>query len=122
MFSLKNPKIGTVWPIYKGKGSNSDPDNYRPIAVLSAVARLFGKLIHIQLFSYLNDYLYKNQSGFRPKHSTQTALLNTSNQWLSNIDKGDYNLAVFLDLRKTFDTVNHNLLFKRLKFYDIQGI
>ena len=116
-----NLKIGKVCPIYKGKGSKSDPDNYRPITMLSVIARLFEKLIHEQLFPYFSDYLYKNQSSFRPKYSTQTALLNTSNQWLINIDKGEYNLAVFLDLRKAFDTVNHVLLLK-LEFYDILGI
>ena len=118
----KNLKIGKVCPIYKGKGSKSDPDNYRPITVLSVIARLFEKLVHEQLFLYFNDYLYKKQSGFRPKYSTQSMLLNTSSQWFLNIDKGDYNLVVFLYLRKAFDTVNHNLLLKKLKFYGIQGI
>ena len=112
-----NLKIGKVCPVYKGKGSKSDPDNYRPISALSVTARLFEKLIHEQLFPYFNDYLYKNQSGFRPKYSTQTALLNTSNQWLLNIDKGDYNIAVFLDLRKAFDTVDHSLLILKLEYY-----
>ena len=117
-----NLKIGKVCPIYKAKGSKSDPDNYRPITVLSVIARLFEKLIHEQLFPYFNDYLYKNQSGFRLKYSTQTALLNTSNQWLIKIDKGEYNLAVFLDLRKAFDTVNHNVLLLKLESYGILGI
>ena len=90
--------------------------------MLSIIARLFEKLVHEQLFLYFNNYLYKKQSGFRPKYSTQSVLLNTSNQWLLNIDKGDYNLAVFLNLRKAFDTVNYNLLLKQRKFYGIQGI
>ena len=118
----KKFKIAKVCPVYKGKGSKCDPDNYRPITVLSVIARLFEKFIHEQLSSYFNDYLYKRQSGFRLKYSTQMALPNTSNQWLLNIDKSDYNLAVFLDRRKAFHTVNHNLLFKKLKFYGIQEI
>ena len=101
--SLTILKIGKVCPVYKGKGSKSDPDNYRPISVLSVIAKLFEKLIHEQLFPYFNDYLYKNQSSFRPKYSTQTVLLNTLNQWLLNVDKDNYNIAVFLDLRKAFD-------------------
>ena len=116
-----NLKIGKVCPVYKGKGSKSDPDNYRPISVLSVIARLFEKLIHEQLFPYFGDYLYKNQSSFRPKYSTQTTLLNTSNQWLLNIDKGDYNIAVFLDLRKAFDMVDHSLLILKLEYYGVLG-
>ena len=116
-----NLKIGKVCKVYKGKVSKSDPDNYRPITVLSVIARLFEKLIHGQLFPYFNDYLYKNQSGFRPKYSTQTALLNTSNQWLLNIDKGDYNIQAFLDLRKASDAVDHNLLLLRLECYGVLG-
>ena len=115
----KTLKIGKVCPVYKGKGSKSDPDNYRPISVLSVIARLFEKLIHEYLFPYFNDYLYKNQSGFRPKYSTQTALLNTSNQWVLNIDKGDYNITVFLDLTKVFDTVDHSLLLLKLEYYGV---
>ena len=96
-----NLKIGKVFLIYKRKRSKSHPDNYMPITVLSVITRLFEKVIHEQLFSYFNGYLYKNQSGFRPcQYSTQTALLNTSNQWLINIDKGKYNLAVFFILER----------------------
>ena len=116
-----NLKIRKVCPVYKGKGSKSHPDNYRPIPVLSVIARLFERLIHEQLFPYFNDYLYKNQSGFRPKYSTQIALLSTSNHRLLNIDKGDYNIAVVLDLRKAFDTVDHNLLILKLEYYGILG-
>ena len=86
------------------------------------IARVFEKLIHEQLLPYFNDYLHKNQLGFRPKYSTQSALLNTTNQWLLNIDNRNLNLAVFLDLRKAFDTVDHNVLIQKLEYDGIQGI
>ena len=118
----KNLKIGKICPVYKGKGSTSDPDNYRPISVLPVIARAFEKLINEQVFPYFNDYLYKNQSGFRPKYSTQSSLPNTTNQRLLNIDNRNFNLAVFLDLRKAFNTVDHNLSIRKLEYYGIQGI
>ena len=121
MSSQKNLKIG-LCPVYKGKGSKSDRDNYRPVPVLPVIARVLKKLIHEQLFPYFIDYLYKNQSGFRPKYSTQSALLNTTNQWLLNVDHRNFQLAVFLDLRNAFDKVDHNVLTQKLEYYGIQGI
>ena len=118
----KNLKIGKICPVYRGKGSRSDLDNSRPIPVLSVIVRVFEKLIHEQLFLYFNDYLYKKQSGFRPNYSTQSALPNTTNQWLLNIDNRNFNLAVFLGLRKAFDTVDHNVVIQKLEYYGRQGI
>ena len=116
-----NFKIARICPIYKGKGSKSNPDNYRPISVLSVVARLFEKLVHDQLLKHLEMFLYVHQSGFRPKHSTETSLLNTTNQLCLNIDRGQCNLAVFNDLRKAFDTVNHDILLCKLYHYGVKS-
>ena len=87
------------------------------------MARLFEKLVHDQLLNHLDRYLYStdifidiylyilyrylcsSQSGFRPKHSTETSLLNTTNKLFLNIDRGQYDIAVIIDLRKAFDTV-----------------
>ena len=110
-----NLKIAAICPIYKGEGSRSNPNNYRPISVLPIVARLFEKIIHNQLYDYVKGRLYKYQSGFRPKHSTETAVLNALNRWFLNIDQGKYNLIVFLYLRKAFDTVSHEILLKKLE-------
>ena len=84
------------------------------------MARLFEKSVHQQLFPYLKDLLSKSQSGFKPEHSTETSLLNTTNKWIINIDEGRFNLTLFLDLRKAFDTVDHNILFKKLEYYGIK--
>ena len=116
-----NLKISRISAIYKGKGTRSNPDHYRPISVLSVIARLFEKLVHNQLFTFLKTDLSKVQSGFKPGFSTETSLLNTTNQWIINIEKGCYNLVLLLDLRKAFDTVDHQILTKKLEFYGVRN-
>ena len=82
-------KIAKVVPVFKNGPKNS-LNNYRPISIISAVAKIFGKLVHDQVYRYLisNDLLSKYQSGFRPNHSTLTALVEATNSWSVNIDKG----------------------------------
>ena len=82
-------KLARVSPIYK-KGKKDDPNNYRPISVIPVVAKIFEKLVHEQLYNYLNDndLLANCQSGFRSLHSTLTALLIATENWSLNIDNG----------------------------------
>ena len=64
---------------------------------------------------YLNKYklLHESQSGFRPKHSCQTALIKLIDQWKECIDKGDIVDTLFIDFRKAFDVVDHNILLRK---------
>ena len=82
-------KLVCVALIFKN-GSKSELGNYRPISMLSAVARVFECLIYEQLSEYFqeNNFLTKDQSGLRKFHSTVTSMLKTTNDWLLNMDKG----------------------------------
>ena len=76
-------------------------DNYRPISVTSIIAKIMEKLVHSQFYFYLErfDILASSQHGFRPLHSTVTALLKLTNQWYQNMNEGLINGIVFLDLK-----------------------
>ena len=113
-----NWKLAKVVPIYKSD-DRSDRGNYRPISILSVVSKIFEKLVFSQLYKYLseNNLLSAHQSGFRPGHSTVTALLKAT-----TVDIGDLNLAVFLNLKKAFDTVDHDILLNKLKCLGVSNI
>ena len=82
-------KTSRVTPLFK-EGSRTEVNNYRPISVLPVVMKIFERLVHNQLYSYLskNELLSPNQSGFRPQHSTQTTLVEVSDHILKEIDAG----------------------------------
>ena len=76
------------------------------------VSKLIERVVFNQLYEYLNNnnLLTESQSGFRPMFSTETALLEVTNEWLWNIDNSLLNGVVFLELKKAFDTMDHAIL------------
>ena len=116
-------KIARLVPIFKG-GKPDDLSNYRPIFVLPVVSKLFEKLIYDQLYQYLDThkYLASHQSGIRSLHSVVTCLLKGTSDWFFDIDKGKYTAMIFIDLKKAFDTVDHQILLDKMQFYGITGL
>lgn len=110
--SLKQAKLK---PIHKD-GLKSDPSNYRPISVLPVLSKIRETLTK-HLFGFFNKYdiLHKSQSGFRKHHSCNTALISLLDKRYKNIDKGEITEAIFFDLRKALDVVDHEILLQKLQ-------
>ena len=113
-------KIAKVIPLYK-KEDPSLLSNYRPVSILPALSKVFEKLIHTKLYNYFesNGILHSHQYGFRKHHSTELASAHVVNTVPTNMDNGFKTIAIFTDLSKVFDTINHEILIDKLKHYGL---
>ena len=107
-------------PIFKS-GDPTAVTNYRPISVLPIQSKIAGRHVHNALYSFLseNDLIYIRQSGFRPRHTTETALIKVIDYLLFNADNDCVSGMVLFDYRKAFDMIDHALLLKKLEVYGL---
>jgi hypothetical protein len=115
-------KMAIVTPIYKNKGSNEDMNNYRGISVISPIAKIFEKILALQIITYLNNHkiLLKRHHGFRSEHSCETALHELLSDMNMIRSQREIGIFLFIDFRKAFDLVDPDLLIFKLKLYGFQ--
>lgn len=115
-------KKAKITPIFK-KGNKNECKNYRPVSVLPCLSKILESLIHDRLSEFLinNHIISDAQHGFQKQKSTTSAILTLTDDILKSFDNKNFTIALFLDLSKAFETVNHNILLTKLEHYGIRN-
>ena len=109
-------KLSEVVPFYE-KLDPLKKENYRPVSLLPRVSKVFERIIYKQIMSNVTNLFSDYITGFRKSHGSQHSLVKMSENWKSALDKSESVYALFIDLSKAFDTINHDLLLAKLKAY-----
>ena len=116
-------KIAHVLPVFKNNNKH-DCNNYRPISLLTCISKILEKLVHNRIYTFLEQHKLLNplQFGFRKGHNTIDAITCFFTKLLPKLDQKEYNIGVFVDLSKAFDSIDHNILLYKLEKLGIRGI
>jgi len=115
-------RIAQIIPIYKS-GSKQCCENYRPISLTNNFSKIFEKCFKKRLTDFIDKHqlISNRQFGFRNGLSTEDAITFLTDQIINNFNTNRKCLAVFLDLKKAFDTVSHNILLSKIERLGIRG-
>ena len=115
-------KKSKVKPLFKN-GDNTLFSNYRPISLLPSISKIFEYVIFHQLMEYFTAHklFSMQQFGFRPGHSTELASLRLVDHLTKEMDNKKIPINIYIDLSKAFDTIDHNILLSKLKYYGVHG-
>lgn len=115
-------KTAVVVPIHKS-GAQTEIYNYRPISIISVLSKILELIVKNRVLAFLNHngFFSDRQFGFLPSQSTDGALLSHITDIVNNIERGSFAVALYLDIRKVFDTVDHDILLEKLQSCGIRG-
>ena len=114
----------TIWgyaevsPIPK-TGNLKLVENWRPISQIKLPGKLLERILHSQLTTFANNFLHKNQHGFRSNRSTSTTIFDVMQTLFQNWNENKYVSCVFIDYSRAFDTIDHDILLSKLKGYGL---
>ena len=113
-----------VTPIPKTNVKSTKPEDWRPISQISLPGKLLERIIHNQLYNYvqLNNILSPNQFGFRKGLSTSLAIFEVLKELYANWNEKVFSGCMFIDFSRAFDSINHKILFQKLELYGLDEI
>ena len=116
-------KLATIIPIFKASDKQL-PNNYRPISLINTLSKIFEKLMSCRMWSFIKKHniISNHQFGFRGGRNTADAVLEFVDGCVDAVDRRHNVIAVMLDLKKAFDTVNHNVLMKKMERMGFRGV
>uniref|UniRef100_A0A673ZF50 Reverse transcriptase domain-containing protein n=1 Tax=Salmo trutta TaxID=8032 RepID=A0A673ZF50_SALTR len=129
-WSLEKGMFANVWkhaklcPISKDCKEPATPANSRPISLLPTLSKILEGIVSRQIWEYMenNDLITANQHAYRKNHSTTTALVDMTDQWLNAMDNGKFVGVLFLDFSAAFDLVDHEIILTKLMHYGFKEV
>ena len=116
-------KLAKVIPLHKAK-SKKIVNNYRPISIIPFISKLFEKIMKKRAIDFItrHDLLFNRQFGFRRGCSTTDAILHYVDDCATSLDNRLYTISIFLDFSKAFDTVNKDIMLRKLDRLGFRGV
>ena len=103
-------------PVYK-ENKRHDKENYRAVSIISVISKILERCLYDQIYKNIDNTLSRHQIGYRKGYSSQHSLIAMFEKWKKNLDKRGECGALFVDLSKAFDCLQHDLLLAKLNAY-----
>ena len=115
-------KKADIVPLYKSK-DKQECSNYRPISLLITLSKLLEKIVYKRVYQFLEKtgQIFPSEYGFRTSHSCENAVSELLSTIIKDKEQGLYTVSLFLDLFKAFDSLELEMVLRKLESYGIHG-